>query len=95
MLNYRNVFLKMFADSRMLNCQPVLIMIFRDIPNDQTILLLYLMLHQNEAFMSHMLKRDDLGNLVRTQLIPSILISSVILCVFQFLFYCSCNLLFF
>lgn len=36
----------------------------RDIPNDQTILLLYLMLHQNEAFMSHMLKRDDLGNLV-------------------------------
>ena len=95
MLNYRTVFIKMFADRRMLNYQPVLIMIFRDIPNDQTILLLYLMLHQNEAFMSHMLKRDDLGNLVSTYVIPSISISFVMFCVFQFLLYCSCNILFF
>ena len=78
MLNYGTVFLMMFAGRRMLSYQSVFILIFRDIPNDQTILLLYLMLHQNEAFMSHMLKRDDLGNLVRTLLIPLMLTSHVI-----------------
>ncbi|XP_065063969.1 dymeclin-like isoform X2 [Rhopilema esculentum] len=36
----------------------------RDLSLDQTVLLLYLMFHQNESFMNHILKRDDLGNLI-------------------------------
>ena len=37
---------------------------FRDLQKDQTVLLLYTMLHRNESFLQHVLQREDLESLV-------------------------------